>query len=64
MIASEKLDVIGITESWILEEARDYLGESFWFIVNIQWKLSEIHFYPFFLENKKITFITESRVLT
>ena len=27
MIASEKLDVIGITETWIHEETRDYVGE-------------------------------------
>ena len=27
MIASDKLDIIGITESWIHEETRDYVGE-------------------------------------
>ena len=27
MVATEKLDVIGITESWIHEETRDYIGE-------------------------------------
>ena len=27
MVASEKLDIIGVTESWIHEETRDYLGE-------------------------------------
>ena len=27
MIANEKLDIVGITESWVHEETRDYVGE-------------------------------------
>ena len=27
MVASEELDIIGITESWVHEETRDFVGE-------------------------------------